>query len=224
MKKLNNNELQTVLSFIQRRGFCYIDVQTELLDHVACRVEEIMDENSEISLESAIEKAHGEFGIFGFSTVEDGIINGLTKKYNRLFWRTFISFFGPKYILLVLFAGYAIYKFEEFVNSKSGIYVSVLISFLTAILCLYKAYRPAYKQYLAYRLSTMYFIGLGSLYSLMMLIIREVNLAVPSVFNLGLAVFSAFLVFFTLYFISALQTAKAGIHASEQIREKYELN
>jgi hypothetical protein len=224
MKKLDKTELQTVLSFIQKRGFTYIDVQTELLDHVACRVEEIMEESPGMTLDHAIEKSHSEFGIFGFSAVEDSIIAGVTKKYNRFFWKTFLSYFGPKYILLVLFAGYALYKFQVFVNSKDIMYSIVSAIVLIAIVYLFKLYRSEYKQYLAYRLSTAYFIGLGSFYSLMNLVVNVGPKRELFSLNASFWILGALIIVFVLYLISAVQTAKAGIAASEKIKEKYKLS
>jgi hypothetical protein len=223
MKKLDKNELQIIASYIQKRGFTYIDVQTEVLDHVACRVEEIIEEHPETTLDTAIEKAHSEFGIFGFSSIEDSVIEGLTKKYNRLFWRTFFSFFISKYLLLILFAGYAMYQFQSLMGSKTCMYITASAAILFALICLFKIYRPEYKQYLAYRLSTMYFIGLGSLYMLMLLFTKETIPTISTSFNTQLAIFSAFIVCFVLYFISALQTAKTGIKASQHIRERHQV-
>lgn len=222
MKKLSQDELQTIVSFIQKRGFTYIDVQTEVLDHVACRVEDMISEDPELNLDAAIQKTHSEFGIFGFSTVEDGVISGLTKKYNRLFWRTFISFLSPRYIFLVLFAGYFLYKVLAIVDSKTCMYVLALGSVMTTLGYLYKSYRPEYNQYLAYRLSTAYFIGLGSMFSLMILIIDTAGSDFIYGIHPGYAIFAAFLVCFAMYVISAVQTSRRGMQASEEIRQKYQ--
>jgi hypothetical protein len=224
MKKLDKNELQTVRLFIQKRGFTYIDVQTELLDHVACRVEEIMEENPNVTLDHAIEKSHSEFGVFGFSAVEDSIIDGLTKKYNRFFWKTFFSYFGPKYILLVLFAGYVLYKFQAIVNSKAIMYSIVMAIVLIAIVCLFKLYRSEYKQYLAYRLSTAYFIGLGSFYSMMNLVVHEGPKGELFSLNAAFWILSILIVVFVLFLNSAIQTARMGIVASEELQKKYQLS
>jgi hypothetical protein len=222
MKKLDKIELETLRSFIQKRGFTYIDVQTELLDHVACRVEEIMEENPDITLDQAIQKSHSEFGIFGFSAVEDSVIAGLTKKYNRFFWRTFFSYFGPKYILLVLYSGYALYKFQVLVNGKAIMYSVMLAIVLIAIVCLFKLYRSEYKQYLAYRLSTAYFIGLGSFYSLMNLGVNLAGQGTISDVKFAQYGLSALIIIFVIYFYTAMQTARMGIEASELLQKKYQ--
>lgn len=224
MKKLNQIELQSVVAFIQKRGFSYVDVQTELLDHVACRVEEIMDENSDVSLQSALEKAHAEFGIFGFSTFEDSVISGLSKKYNRLFWRKFFSFFGLKYILLVLAGVYSMYKFQVLLDSKISMHLTSLVVFIAAIVCVIKINRPRFKHYLVYRLSTIYFIGIGSFFVMMNFVVNAVKPSLVYGVNLGLACYSALIICFILHLISALKTARSGIAASEQIMEKYKLN
>jgi hypothetical protein len=172
-------------------------------------------------LDAAIQKTHSEFGIFGFSTVEDAVIGGLTKKYNRFFWRTFLSFLGPKYIILVLLAGYILYKVQVFLNSNTGMYILAGATLIMAIVYLIKSYRSAYKQYLAYRLSTAYFIGLGSFYSLMMLIIKERESLSIAGMDIGFAMFSAFILCFCIYVMSAVQTAKQGMQAAEAIRQKF---
>jgi hypothetical protein len=224
MKKLDKNELETVTSFIKKRGFRYLDVESELLDHVACRVEELMEENPETTLDSAIQKTHTEFGVFGFSAIDDAIKAGLTKKYNRLFWKTFLSFLGPKYILLVLFGTFCMYRFQVLMNNYASMYLTLLAALLPAVFCLFKLHRLEYKRYLAYRLATGYFTRLGSFLYLTLLVIHEATEVDGLGFHTSVIIFSFLMGCFVLYFISAIKTANAGIMESQELRDKYQVS
>ncbi|GAB3938427.1 hypothetical protein [Mucilaginibacter myungsuensis] len=101
--KLNKEQLQQINAFINKRGFTYYDLKLEILDHMACKVEELMTADDKISLDHAISMAHGEFGVHGFSVFEDAMKSSLQKRYYKLFFTTFLSYLKPVY--LPIYAG-----------------------------------------------------------------------------------------------------------------------
>ena len=106
--QLTKAQLTEIKNFISKKGVKYIDVQMEIIDHTASAVEERLNADPSLSFERALQQTHASFGIFGFGAMEDAIINGMGKKYNRIFWREFLSFFGTKYIFLVLLSGFLV--------------------------------------------------------------------------------------------------------------------
>ena len=56
-------------------------MQYEILDHVACKVEELLDKNPSLSLDDAFRIVHSEFGIFGFSTLAESYIKTIEKYF-----------------------------------------------------------------------------------------------------------------------------------------------
>jgi hypothetical protein len=85
---LSKSDLQKIREFISKRGFTEPDLQMEIVDHVACRVEVIMIADGKLDLQQAIELTHAEFGVMGFSVFEDGMRSTLQKRY----WQVFKSY------------------------------------------------------------------------------------------------------------------------------------
>ncbi|WP_111670493.1 hypothetical protein [Algoriphagus litoralis] len=84
--KLSPDQINTVKKLISFKGYEEIDVQYEILDHVACRIEVLMEENPKLTLEEAFRKTHSEFGIFGFSDLADSYRESIRKKFWRRYW------------------------------------------------------------------------------------------------------------------------------------------
>lgn len=83
---LSPYQITTLKKLISYKGYEETDVQYEILDHVACRVEVLMAENPQLSLDEAFRKTHSEFGIFGFSDLADSYREGIRKKFRSRFW------------------------------------------------------------------------------------------------------------------------------------------
>ncbi|WP_353131281.1 hypothetical protein [Parapedobacter pyrenivorans] len=81
--KLNEQQLKQLRTFIRQQGFTAIDLQMEIIDHVACGIEEKLVQNPDLGFEEALQQTHVEFGVFGFSTLKEAMANSLRKKYFR---------------------------------------------------------------------------------------------------------------------------------------------
>jgi|GEM_PF-1262941 len=81
--KLNEQQLKHLRTFIGQQGFTAIDLQMEIVDHVACSIEERMGGNPALTFEEALQQTHAEFGVSGFSTLKEAMANSLRKKYFR---------------------------------------------------------------------------------------------------------------------------------------------
>ncbi|WP_268124494.1 hypothetical protein [Roseivirga pacifica] len=77
---LSKDQIDQIKAFIHSRGFKHIEVETEILDHVASAVEKKLEENPKKSLEKAIQEVHASFGVFGFASFEEGIIKQTSKQ------------------------------------------------------------------------------------------------------------------------------------------------
>ena len=92
---LNKAQIDQIRTFINARGFVHVEVEMEILDHVATAVEDLLDKDPELSLDQAIEKVHLSFGVMGFSAFEDEVQSGLRKKMKRMYlghlWQHLIS-------------------------------------------------------------------------------------------------------------------------------------
>src|SRR5690554_5339001 len=110
--KLNSEQLAYIKGFISKRGFTALDLQMEIIDHVACRVEDILTENPAISFEEAVTRTHREFGVFGFSSLEEAMMKSLTRKYRNEFALELKQWFSFPTVLLV--AGFTVLLYQLF--------------------------------------------------------------------------------------------------------------
>jgi len=222
---LSEDQLTAIKNFISRKGIKYIDVQMEIIDHVASSIEEKMTADPSLSFETALKQTHSSFGIFGFSGMEDAIVNGLGKKYRIIFWKQFGSFFGPKYILLVLLAGFLTYKLEVLMGDYQYVVTSFLlvtISIVAIIAVLGLKYK-AYNKLLVYRTSVSYVMFIGLFLQIFNLLVNKTSEGAIFGVNRNFLFGAIVLVVFVLYVISAVKIALVGIKESKLLLEKYQL-
>lgn len=83
---LSKENLQELKAFIEKRSLRFSDpmILLEILDHFACKVEEIQEKNPGISLQAAMEEAHRAFGVRGFAPLADQAENSLLLRYKRI--------------------------------------------------------------------------------------------------------------------------------------------
>lgn len=77
---LNQEELSLLQHFIKSRGFKDEGTIHEILDHFACKVEDILTEQPTLSVSEAMQKAHLSFGFRGFRNIEETYQNQLRSK------------------------------------------------------------------------------------------------------------------------------------------------
>ncbi|MFC5625703.1 hypothetical protein [Algoriphagus winogradskyi] len=107
--KLSPSQIDTLKKLISYKGYPEIDLQYEILDHVACKVEMLLEENPTLSLDDAFRKVHGEFGIFGFSDLAESYTKSIERRYRRFFWEEFVDFFTSHRIIYPAGIGFILY-------------------------------------------------------------------------------------------------------------------
>ncbi|QIL40876.1 hypothetical protein G7074_17380 [Pedobacter sp. HDW13] len=152
---LTKEQLEELRRFIRQKGISYIDVQMEILDHVASSVEEKMTNKPDLDFENALKRTYKGFGVLGFNVIVNGIVNAIQKRYNRFFWKSFTSFFGFRYISIVCFSVLALYKMLAFIG-KDEFYKFTIIGLLviTAGVLLTNFLIKDYKKYLSFKSGT----------------------------------------------------------------------
>ena len=114
--KLSPDQITTLKKLISYKGYPEIDLQYEILDHVACKVEVLLEEKPDMNLDDAFRKAHSEFGIFGFSDLAESYTKSIEKRYRRFFWEEFKTFFKSYRIIYPVAVGFILYWLS--VNSR----------------------------------------------------------------------------------------------------------
>jgi len=97
--KLINEQIEYLFQFTRQHYVEWYDLQTELVDHLANAIEEQWQQNPKLSFEDALQIEFKKFGVFGFMDVVEKRQIALRKKYNKLVWQHFKTFFTiPKII------------------------------------------------------------------------------------------------------------------------------
>lgn len=139
---LDQAQLDSIKVFIRKRGFTQTDLQYEILDHVASLVEDKMNAQPELSFDAAVTLAHQDFGILGFSTVEDAMRKSLEKQYWNQVKAEFYSWIRFPSVFLVVGFGFLLYLASQMfpaVWMVSGVMISYLLAYLFLFLRAKKA-------------------------------------------------------------------------------------
>lgn len=151
--KLNQTQIEQLKKLISYKGYTEIDVQYEILDHVACEVERLMEENYNLSLDDAFRKVHASFGIFGFSTIEESYKKMIEKRLRNTYWAALKEFFFSYRIVFPLLLALIIYQSSMLFNEPNS-WVLVLACFTMAgsiyILARYWKSHKKLKNYASY--------------------------------------------------------------------------
>ena len=84
---LDDKQLLQLKRFIILKGIKQEDVIHEILDHFACKVEELMNENIYLPFEKAVEQAYYSFGYNGFQKMTEQY----EKRLKKMVWKEFKS-------------------------------------------------------------------------------------------------------------------------------------
>jgi len=102
---LSKKQIDQLFLFTEKKLVRYYDVQVELVDHLATRIEEEMEADKNLGFELALQRVYAAFGIFGFAHVVQEKQNALQKRSFHLWMnelKSFVTF--PKVIFtLTLF-------------------------------------------------------------------------------------------------------------------------
>ena len=147
--KLSIDQLNDTKKFIKKKGYTEPDLLIEILDHVACLVEEKMKSQPEIGFQTALNVTYSSFGIWGFSKLAEGIIKGRRLAIEGTIRRIMKTAFSFPYLFLVfgaaliLFYGYSI-LYKHFIIAVPLVILMAYFGYYFGII------RPAAKPFREY--------------------------------------------------------------------------
>lgn len=149
--KLTKEQILQIRNFVSDRGIRYYDVQLEIIDHVACKVEDLMTADPNLTLDEAIAQTHAGFGETSFKIIEDTMRRSLQKKYWRLFRTIFISYLTPLYLLPEIGFIYLIYLLATKTDSADMpmdiVWIILLLPSLVSVIYAFKHQQDLGKKY-----------------------------------------------------------------------------
>lgn len=91
--KLSKEQIEELYTFVRKKGIEYIDLQDELVDHLANGIETQWEEDSSLSFAEVLKKEHNKFGVFGFDNIVKEKTKELHRRTNLLYWQKIKQFF-----------------------------------------------------------------------------------------------------------------------------------
>lgn len=109
---LQKAELHTLRNYIEKRSTQFSEpaILVEILDHFACKVEEIREKKPGIGLDEAMKEAHASFGVRGFAPLADQAQNSLYQRYRKLAIREMKAVLQSYRILYLIVLGLASHR------------------------------------------------------------------------------------------------------------------
>lgn len=160
--KLSPSQITTLKKLISYKGYPEIYLQYEILDHVACKVEVLLEEKPNLSLDDAFRKVHSEFGIFGFSDLAESYTKSIERRYRNFFWEEFKSFFTSHRVIYPIALAFILYWFS--LNTRPFGYeltlpvwaVLFFVAGVVAVLIKYHKANKQFKNYVAFKSTNNY--------------------------------------------------------------------
>lgn len=124
--KVTLAQVNALFAFVRQKYVHYIDVQHELVDHLASAIEDEWKRDSRLSFNDALAKVYGQFPVTGFAQ----LVRSKEKNLSRQFYRHLRQCFG--YYLLgkkspifigITFLWYSILQ----LSGKNGFFIAVLV-------------------------------------------------------------------------------------------------
>lgn len=109
--KLTEQQLKELKDYIKTKGFKHPVIVNEILDHFACKVEEVMETDPSLPFYDAVHTARNSFGVMGFAPIVESFTKQLSSKYRKIYWKKFRqTALAPLHIPLLLLLGYTCFK------------------------------------------------------------------------------------------------------------------
>jgi hypothetical protein len=113
MNTLTSDQIQSIFDFTEQKYIKYYDVQLELVDHIANRIEEMQAEDPNLSFEQAMQTVYKSFGIYGFTKVQERKMFERQSYWKRQIWSYVKSYFKLPKIIIMMILSFLIYLFMK---------------------------------------------------------------------------------------------------------------
>jgi hypothetical protein len=143
---LSNQQIEQLFAFTEKKLVRHYDVQCELVDHLATKIEEEMKADTTLSFDLALEKVYAGFGIFGFAIIvkEKSAQVHLT---NKLLWKAELKkLFAWPNILGTLALALTLYTLMQILPKSYFIIIGGLLATAVTIMEMYCRYKIQHKK------------------------------------------------------------------------------
>lgn len=139
-EQLTKEEIDKLFKFVKSKYVHFIDVQYEIVDHLASAIEEKQEEDSSLSFDRALREVYSKFPITGFVHFVAEKQSALSRYWLKRFLSFMLSYMKlPKIII----AGFLIYIFQlilstDFLITPKQLYITLVILSFASVIYRYK--------------------------------------------------------------------------------------
>lgn len=113
MNSLTSNQIQTIFDFTEKKYIKYYDVQLELVDHIADKIETLQADDPNLSFDRALHEVYKSFGVFGFTKVQEQKMVELHRYWMRHLKSYIKGYFKLPKIIITVILSLCIYSFMK---------------------------------------------------------------------------------------------------------------
>lgn len=136
---LTEQQIEELFRFCEKKAVRFYDLQAELVDHLAERVEEEISANDAMSFEDALKKVYAGFGLFGFNHIVQDKQAALQKQHNRTWRRAIKQYFTLPKLLFTAALFMVLFTCGKFIAPDMRMFTVCLlwfVGYLYQIVCL----------------------------------------------------------------------------------------
>ena len=130
-KPLSEDQTHALHQFVKSKYVDYYDVQMELVDHLACEIENVWATDKNIPFDQALSEVYKRFGIYGFSRIVQARESAIRRQNRLMWWREFKMFFKFPRITFSL----ALLLVITILASQTGTTAFVIVNTVFAVVC-----------------------------------------------------------------------------------------
>lgn len=108
---LSESQITTLHTFVRKKYVHYIDVQWEIVDHLACAIEEAMTHDPQLSFDLALSQVYRRYPITGFAQLVAAKEKSMVRYWRKKILHTLKNYLHPAHILYIATLWYLVYNF-----------------------------------------------------------------------------------------------------------------
>jgi hypothetical protein len=133
-RNLTPEQITDLFAFCEEQGVYHYDVQVELVDHLACAIEQKWEANPGFSYDYAFRSVYNDFEPKSFVRIRREREKELRRKYNRLQWNYIAEFYRLPKIILTIAITFALFLITRFTENDLQVNMIILGAFVVGLI------------------------------------------------------------------------------------------
>jgi hypothetical protein len=224
--ELTDEEIGYVKFFIHKKKYFYFEVQSEVMDHFLSLLEDEKPKDTSLVFSDLVEQVYLEHSK-ELNSIQNSLSKRLQQKYNSIFFKNALTPLKPKYLILIILGGIAIFNLQLFLQNYISFAVFYLLFSIVSLIILFKYSPPSdalIGNYLANKIAGNYGYVLYVFSSFVFIFIYNGRpVILPTGFNITCLVATIGIIIKFLYVNAMIKTAWVGVNECMALERKSEI-